>query len=186
MSDAPRGLDPANPIDPAVAAVIRRKASRLVGRAGLRVQDREDVEQQLTLRVLEREGAFDPRRGTWRAFVRRVVDRHGENLVRARRAAKRYAGPLEPLTEEAAAGDGGVDARVLAGDVAVAIAALPDGLRRVAELVRAGTVADAARALGIARATVYARLREIGSRPRFQKLVGNPPTSPDTSRANGE
>lgn len=172
MSDSPKGPDPNNPIDEAVAALIKRKAARMVGRAGLRVQDREDLEQQLAQHVLERRGSYNPRRGTWSAFVRRVVERHGENLIRARRAAKRYGGALgSPTDEPIGHGD---DAEVHARTVAAALATLPAELRRVAELVMAGTVTGAARTLGISRSTVYARLREISTRPEFQEFGDDP------------
>src|SRR5206468_12873391 len=94
VSDSPNRAERENPIDEAVAAIIRSKANRLIGRAGLRAQDREDLEQELARHVLERRGRFKARRGTWPAFVQGLVDRYGENLIRARRAAKRYAGPL--------------------------------------------------------------------------------------------
>jgi RNA polymerase sigma factor (sigma-70 family) len=184
LSVAQTEPNPTTPIDPATAALIRRKAARMVGRAGLRVQDREDLEQELALHILEREGAFDVRRGSWHAFARHVVDRHGENIVRSRRAKKRYGGPEERLTEEIPAPP--TEAEVPVHVVATALATLPEKLRRVAELVMEGTVTAAAKALGISRSTVYARLREIRDRSEFQKLAENLSGLPDTLRANGE
>jgi DNA-directed RNA polymerase specialized sigma24 family protein len=158
-----------NPIDPAVAAIIRNKAFRMIGLAGLRPQDRADVEQELTFELLTRRDRFDPARGTWPAFARRLVERFGDNLVRFRRAAKRDGGPHAPLPDEVPApGGGGADGRTL--DVAAALAMLPPGLRAVAELVMGGSVTDAAEALGVSRSTVYARLRELRGRTEFAVL----------------
>jgi DNA-directed RNA polymerase specialized sigma24 family protein len=171
LSDSPGGLNPNNPIDPTVAAIIRSKASRLVGRAGLRVQDRDDLVQQLTLHVLERQSRFDSARGTWAAFVWRLVEWHGENLIRARRAAKRDGGPLVLLSDAVPAPDEDGTAQT----VHAALAALSEELRDVAvQVLTTGSVAGAARALGVSRATVTARLREIRERIEFRELGGNP------------
>ncbi|VTU02519.1 rna polymerase sigma70 : RNA polymerase sigma factor, sigma-70 family OS=Desulfovibrio alaskensis (strain G20) GN=Dde_0900 PE=4 SV=1: Sigma70_r2 [Gemmataceae bacterium] len=176
----------AAPTDPAVAALIRRKARRLVGRAGLGPQDAADLEQELHARLLAQRHRFDPARGTWAAFAHRLVDRCAANLVRDRRAAKRGRGRARPLTADVPApapadsGDGGADE--LAAAVARAVAALPPRLRAVAELLLVTHVAGAARALGVSRSTVYARLAEIGARHEFADLArfrGKGPTVPD-------
>ena len=172
MSDSQKPYVCETPIDPTVAAIIRRKANRMVGRSGLCPQDRDDLEQQLTLHVLERRARFQADRGTWPAFVQRLVERAGENIVRARRAAKRRTGPLEPLT--AAVPGAGDEAEGRARAVAAAIPTLPDDLRVVAELLLTETVAGAARVLGVSRATVYARLREIRVRTAFAAFGGDP------------
>lgn len=171
MSDSVSSPKPDDPLDPAAAAIIKSKARRLVGRAGLRAQDRVDLEQELTLHVLQRRPRFNPKRGSWAAFVRRVVKYYGENLVRDRRTAKRYGGPTDPLTDEIPARD---ESDAIARAVRAAVAELPAELREVAELVLSGSVAAAARELGVSRSTVYARLREIRSRTEFAGLGINP------------
>lgn len=171
MADTLGDDDPEkNPIGPAVREILLRKARRLVGRAGLRRQDEEDVTQELTLRLLERLDRYDPARGTWPAFARCVIERLGNNLTRDRRAAKRDGGQHAPLPGEVPAPAGG-DAGDLARDVAGVLAGLPDDLRRAAELVMIGTVAEAARALGVSTSTVYARLRELRARTEFAALA---------------
>jgi DNA-directed RNA polymerase specialized sigma24 family protein len=40
---------------------------------------------------------YDPARGAYPSFVKRLVDNQGENLVRDRTASKRYGGPLDSL-----------------------------------------------------------------------------------------
>ena len=172
MTDPDSRLDPDHPIDPVVAAIIRRKANRMVGRAGLRSQDRADLEQELVLRLLERQHRFAAARGTWPAFVRRVVENAGTNVLRFRGRYKRTAGPTEPLTEKVPAPDHAAS-RARAADLSAALAALPPELRAVAELMAAHTVTAAARALGVSRSTVYARLQQIRDRPEWAALGDN-------------
>jgi DNA-directed RNA polymerase specialized sigma24 family protein len=158
-----------DPIDPTVAAIIPNKAYRMIGLAGLRPQDRADIEQELAFEVLAHRDRFDPARGTWPAFARRLVERFGNNLVRFRRAAKRDGGPHAPLPDEVLSPGGG-DTGGRALDVAEALAALPPRLRAVAELLMTQNVTDAAEALGVSRSTVYARLRELRGRTEFAVL----------------
>jgi DNA-directed RNA polymerase specialized sigma24 family protein len=169
LFDSPDRLVPANPIDPTVAAIVRHKACRLVGRAGLRPQDREDIEQQLVLHILEQLEQFDPARGTWPAFVQRLVERFGKNLIRSLRAGKRDSGPLAPLPEEGPAGPENPPAPDL--DRAEALAQLPEDLRAVVELLVTESVKGAARELGVSRSTVHARVRELRSRRELKKLL---------------
>jgi RNA polymerase sigma factor (sigma-70 family) len=172
LSDSPARPEPANAIDPTVAAIVRHKACRLVGRAGLRPQDREDLEQQLVVHILEQLQRFDPARGTWPAFVQRLVERFGQNLVRSLRAHKRNSGPLAQLFEEEPAG--AEQAPDL--DLTEALVQLPEDLRAVAELLvtQTQTVAGAARTLGVSRSTVHARVRELRSRRELKKLLPDP------------
>jgi DNA-directed RNA polymerase specialized sigma24 family protein len=172
LSDLHQGPDPDNPIDPTIAAIVRRKACRLVGRAGLQAQDREDIEQQLVVHILEQLDRFDPARGEWPAFVQRLVERFGRNLVRSLRAAKRRGPPLAPLPDEGPGRDPAATAAAL--DLAAALAKLPEDLRAVAELLTTETVSDAARILGHARSTVHARIRELRSRSELKALLRDP------------
>jgi DNA-directed RNA polymerase specialized sigma24 family protein len=148
---------------PEVQALIRRKAARLADRAAGLGYDRRDAAQYLTAALLARLPAFDPARAPLAAFAAVVVTHAAADLRRFARAGKRAAPPLEPLdgATEPAVPDPGPGRVDLAGDVAVALARLPPDLRAVAEALKAGTVAAAARALGVSRAQVYGRLGEI-------------------------
>jgi RNA polymerase sigma-70 factor (ECF subfamily) len=172
LSDSPTRPESASAIDPTVAAIVRRKACRLVGRAGLRPQDREDLEQQLVLHILEQLKRFDPALGTWPAFVQRLVERFGLNLVRSLRARKRNSGPLAPLPEEGHPGPEKPPVPDL--DRTEALAQLPEDLRAVAELLVTESVTGAARELGVSRSTVHARVRELRSRRELKKLLPDP------------
>jgi len=176
--------------DPRTAQLIRRKARRLVGQAGLRLQDRDDIEQELTLELLARRDRYDPARGAWPAFAHAVLERTGSNLVRYRRAAKRDVQRLEPLDDEhppavddetvdfAAevpvknhAGDSHDETVDLDLDLAAVIAMLPAKYRTVVKLVLKRGVQGAARVLGVNRSTVYARLHELRVRAEVAPLA---------------
>jgi RNA polymerase sigma-70 factor, ECF subfamily len=158
---------PTDPIDPTVAQIIRRKALSLVRGFGFHAQDLEDLEQRLALHVLERRARFDPHRGTWPAFVYGLLERFGATLARSQRRAARR-GLRGPVPENVPARGEESNARSRA--VCAALAALPEDLRAVAELVMGGTVVGAARALGRSRSTVYARLRELRAQTEFREL----------------
>ncbi|MBN9523101.1 hypothetical protein J0H58_32075 [bacterium] len=155
--------DPQPDLDPAEAALIRAKARALARRGVIPRGDAADAEQDLALAVLAARVGFDPARGNAAAFVRTVVNRAADRLARGRFAAKRHPGRVVPLAALAELADPNGDPAGRAADVAAAVAALPPDLHAVAEALTGGTVAAAARALGVSRASLYPRIREIRS-----------------------
>lgn len=173
-----------DPIDPLTHDLIRHKARRLIGRAGLREQDREDLEQELTCRLLARLPAFDPRKGRHAAFVRLVIARIADNLLRdrlARRRDHRHTRSLEAPVRgddelvrlaQAITRSHHDDRRgrhprpdpelaQLAGDLGVVLSVLPPKLRDLAERLMRQSVAAAARELGVPRTTLYGDIRRL-------------------------
>jgi DNA-directed RNA polymerase specialized sigma24 family protein len=169
--------------DPAVQALIQRKAMRLARRPGF-LRDREDIAQELWRRLLPRLEAFDPRRGCLPAFASRVLNRLAGSLVRERWAQKRDDRGNRPLQGAVPTAEGHTELaqtvpedalRAHTGrqrrgdreqaemrvDVTEAIARLPAELRPVAEQLKEHTPAEAARVLGIPRTTLYLRIRAI-------------------------
>ncbi|MCX7701853.1 MAG: hypothetical protein N2039_13325, partial [Gemmataceae bacterium] len=55
--------------------LIRRKVRQLVGRDGFTAQDRDDLEQELRLRLLQNLSQFDPDQAHRNVFVTSVVER---------------------------------------------------------------------------------------------------------------
>jgi DNA-directed RNA polymerase specialized sigma24 family protein len=166
--------------------MVRRKALQLAGRPEFRRCDPGDLYQDLALKVWRGRDAFDPDVGCWYGFVAVVLDRHGRNLLRDRRAAlarRPHTGSLQAtvtaedgvpaelaqaLGQEALAARHGGQTRDFTDDVArsldvgEALALLPDDLRPVAAaLAEAGSVAGAARALGVPRGTLRHRLAPL-------------------------
>lgn len=171
--------------------IVKKKALQLVGRRGIRDQDRSDIEQHLLLKVVEKAAAFDPKRSHPNAFVTMVVEQATANLVRDQGAPKRDPARAcslnaaiandngRPTELAATVGQREHDARhqrrsrpeqehaELANDVHAVIAALPDWLRQLAEQLKTMSVADIARETGIARSTINDRVSEL--RRRFEK-----------------
>jgi RNA polymerase sigma factor (sigma-70 family) len=179
---------PHDDIDNSTRACVRRKVARIIGRAGLAPQDRDDLEQELIAKVLERLGPPDPCRRR-DSLVATVVERLAANLLRERRARKRRAhvrslnshvptadGPAELA---AVVGAPAYDARRgrrprseeelarLAADVDAVLASLPDDLRELAERLKSQPVAEAARAKDVPRTTLYEQVRRL--RRRFER-----------------
>ena len=74
-------------LDPFTLGFVRKSSRQLAGQMG--IQDREDVEQELFLKLVGRLDAADPDHPRWKAFVAKTVRRHVLSLIRHRLAQKR-------------------------------------------------------------------------------------------------
>jgi RNA polymerase sigma factor (sigma-70 family) len=172
------------------ASYIRRKARELSRQPGFSRSDREDLQQQLCVRVLERLPQFDPQQGCFNAFVKLIVRQFAANARRHNRAEMRdrtndaslnvlvdgEEGPLElaqtigrhelnaRLSREERPVDEAID---LATDVAQFVASLPTRLRHIAERLQERSPAQVAAELGVHLSTVYRDLKLL--RERFAK-----------------
>ena len=170
--------------------LITVKARQLVGHYGYKSCDREDLEQELVLAVLEAQSAWDASRASRNTFDNRIVNRKIATMIRHRRRQCRdYRREEASLDESISDSDGTPVARVatltdesdhrladvtkikdlidLQVDTRVTVASLTPHQRRLCELLSAGSVADAARALGVSKPTVFKRIRLI--REQFAK-----------------
>lgn len=166
--------------DPATLALVRRKSRSLAGKAGLTVQDLEDVEQHLLAALRARLERHDSTRSPLEAFVRFLVNREADRLVRDRLAGKRRAGragdadALDPHRDARTGREPGraEGDRDLCLDLAAAIADLPAELQALVEAFRCSdTVAGAARALNRKRTTVHDQLARLRDRFRGAGLL---------------
>jgi RNA polymerase sigma-70 factor (ECF subfamily) len=181
------------PLDAFAANLIRCKARQLVGKAGFTRSDQEDIEQELTLRLLRRASAFDPGQAHWNVFVTTVVERCAASLLRDRRAEKRdhrrttsLHQPLEIDDEgqvEVAAviGQDGHDRRLgrvsradrehkeLEIDLSAVLGRLPQDQRDLAERLKLASVSQVARDLNLPRTTLLRRMERL--RRRFEKAL---------------
>ncbi|HYH67803.1 MAG TPA: hypothetical protein VD866_24110 [Urbifossiella sp.] len=163
----PPAAPPPPALDPAVAALVRIKARQVAARCGLPTADRDDAEQDVALHVWPRLGRFDPELADAGAFARMLVARAVATVLRRRRARR----ATDLLATAVRLGEGDVpdprswpareQAAAQALAVAAVVAALPPRLRRTARAVAGGTVASAARRLGLPRRAVYAHLAEM-------------------------
>ena len=182
--------------------LIHHKARQLVGEAGFTADDIEDLEQELRLDLLTRLPKFDPKKATYNTFVARLVERKISNLIRHRtREMRDYRceeGSLNGSAETVEAGNEKVE-RIetitqdeydlrwgryrfpaaerldLQLDVSMILSKLPLDLRKLAELLKTMSIAEAARELGVPRSTIYSsglvRLRQA-----FEKIHEEYPT----------
>ena len=79
-------FDPSN--DRFTRGIIRRKINQLVRRSGFSQQERDDLEQDLLVRVLQSLPKFDPDQAHRNKFITTVVERYVANILRDRSAGK--------------------------------------------------------------------------------------------------
>ena len=183
-------FDPSD--DRFIRGIIRRKVKQLIGRAGFTQQDRQDLEHDLLVRVLQSLPLFNPDQAHRNTFITTVLERHFANILRNKQAVKRDHRRISSLnvmisitddgpTELAQTiGDRELDARLgrerrseqelheLALDLADVIATLPDAWRSLLELRRSKTMPEIAEELGVPRTTLHGWLRRI--RQRFEQI----------------
>ena len=160
----------------ATAAYQARRVERTLQ---LPQAEREDVEQDILLVLLERRRYFDPSRGPWTPFAHRIARQAAQLASDAIVASGAlYGGSLDQPADEGKADD---DEPATIADCAVDgatpteanildtlslmffVRRLPAELRLVAEaaIIADGDLADAQRTLGLSTSEFYRRLREI-------------------------
>jgi RNA polymerase sigma-70 factor (ECF subfamily) len=181
-------FDPSN--DRFTRGIIRRKINQLVRRSGFSQQERNDLEQDLLVRVLQSLPKFDPDQAHRNKFITTVVERYVANILRDRGAGKRdrrgrislnvmidggEEGPTELLQT---IGDRELDARLgrdrreedelrqMAIDMAEVISTLPDSWQTLLELRKSRTMQQVADEMGVPRTTLNDWMRRI--RQRFE------------------
>jgi len=163
--------------------LIKNKARMLVGKAGFRASDLEDLEQELALDLFARLPKYNPERARRTTFMAMVVDHKLSALLDERHAQCRdWRMCRESLDECSACEDGASRADALADasvptsddlaleiDLQRALETLPPDLRELWDLLLDSNINRVARQTGIPRTTIYAKrerlrkaLREAG------------------------
>lgn len=171
-------------IDSYIATLIRCRAWRLVGKAGLTNQDVDDLIQELTAELLKALPQFDPSRAGFKTYASCVVKCKASHIVRDRLAEKRNPARESHSLNRAVASEGPMGVLVgdppdvynrrtgsrwrsveeqaqLALDTASVLAKLPAPLRRLCEALKKYSPSETARRLGIARSTVYVQIGKV-------------------------
>jgi len=173
-------LEPDPQADEYVARLVRIKARQLVGKAGFTESDREDIEQELILHLIERLPEYDPRRSSRHTFIARVVEHKVADLIRYRTAGMRDPRRVERSLDEPVTGAEGEQADLAsmtpgdertpgephdaAIDLAEALEGLPPHLRALCKRLPEATIQEIADEFGVTRRTVYRWIEEIRAR----------------------
>lgn len=175
--------------------VIKSKARQLCRRSGFSRSDEDDLVQELTLRLLEKEHLYDPTRGaTLDTFADRVITSAVKMILRDRRRLKRAAGftavSLEsttvivdgkPVYLTEAIGDADLERVTLSkrhspapeAELAEVLDGLAPELVDVAHRLQDGTVASVARDLTTSRRQVYGAMARIRQHFEDTGLAGD-------------
>ena len=77
-------------IDEFIIAVIKKETAKLLGRHGITIEDKEDIEQDLHFQVWKKvAGSFAPADKNYRAAIRRIVDSRIKDMIEHRDAERR-------------------------------------------------------------------------------------------------
>jgi DNA-directed RNA polymerase specialized sigma24 family protein len=158
----------------AAAAYQARRVARTLK---LSPAEREDVEQEILLVLLERRRFFDPARGPWTPFAHRIARQAAQSVADALVAARKICAvsldqPWDAaLDRELAALADAIADDAVPGEADILydmslmgfLTTLPPELRCAADAALAadGELADAQRALGLSTTEFYRRLREV-------------------------
>jgi RNA polymerase sigma-70 factor, ECF subfamily len=178
--------------DEFTAKFIRSKVRQLIGRAGFKEADRQDLTADFVLDLLQRRKSFDADIATWEAFVIVVCENRFVTILEHRRAEmrshKREAGSLNrpikdgegnetplgaTLDDSQGAKHTGQDRRSdeeswdMAHDIAAVLSTLTPQLRQLAEALMSDSKSAARRELGVSQGTLYELLGRM--RARFEK-----------------
>jgi len=159
--------------------------------------EREDVEQEILLGLLERRRYFDPSRGAWSSFAERVARQVAQGLADAIGSdRRRHGGSLEALSDDGQTPAYGSALESWLGvtldlDLPLSIAQFIDGLsQELAHVARVvlleeGEMAEAQRRSGLANGEFFRRLREIRVQLVLSEIVrkqlSNHDNNPDGS-----
>ncbi|HRQ76179.1 MAG TPA: hypothetical protein PK098_09705 [Phycisphaerales bacterium] len=171
--------------------LISVKANQLTGHYGFTADDREGIEEDLVVAVLEAAPSWDASRGSRNTYDNRIVHRKIATIIRHRKRVRRdyrRTGvslderiadedglPLtrgEMLADDAdcrsASGTSAADLIDLAADVRAALERLDPELQHLCRLLVTHTKAAIARELGVSKPTVLKRCKAI--RDHFSKF----------------
>lgn len=194
-------------VDPYAARIVRSTSQRLIGKYGLREDDRDDIEQILIVAVLRNLPLYDESRGPREAFISRIVRNRTRNIIAGQKATCRdyrsRVGSLQDPIPSCHDGDeiewgetfdAGEYLRLTRGqrgeaeqidlriDLGQVLSELPPDLKALCtSLIQGLNDTEAARQLGISRTTFYERRKRLKQRFMEAGLSIYLDFDPDTS-----
>ena len=173
-------------LDARTEAFISYKVSQLIGKYGFTEDDRNDLEQELILKLLQRLPNYNPERAKRSTFVARVLDHEIATNIEARKAQKRdYRLCICSLNDRITEKHGDsferlevfdqddylrrtgkrsrseIELNELAIDVRRIMDRLPPQLRELCQQLRYSTFTEISRDTGIPKSTIYDRLKKL-------------------------
>jgi len=171
---------------------IRIKAKKLIGKAGFKREDLDDIKQDITLDLLQRLPKYDPEKASLNTFINDVVDNKIARMIEAQNAEMRdfriESGSLNELVEDL---DGTPVELIheimdedlpwnhgtceisdfnyfeLSDDIVKALSELPPQFREMCLRLMKENIFVVAKEMGIPRASMYYHLKII--REHFEK-----------------
>jgi len=164
---------------------VHHTALSLVGKAGIRKSDVEDIESDLLVEILERLPQFDPEKACYNTFVASVVRAKVKNILRDRQRERRdrsreeyslndtvhdgrgsrteHAEQLSWEEDDHRIGGGRSEdeQREMTLDVETVLAGLSDDERALCELIKTESISEAARQLGIPQTTAASKVKRL-------------------------
>jgi RNA polymerase sigma factor (sigma-70 family) len=137
-------------------------SAKAVASGAVLLADREHLEQEALTRIWQALSKYDPSRAGLRTFIEVVVRTKFRSMLRSKRC-RPLAECLDGQQVSVCDGFRDVDLRT---DVRRVLAGLNDGDRRLALLLMEDTPSQASLMLGVARSTVYERIKLL--RLRFR------------------
>ncbi|TWU61944.1 sigma-70 family RNA polymerase sigma factor [Crateriforma conspicua] len=178
-----------NPLeDTFTRRLVQRKANQLIGKYGYTEIDRDDLQQDMYLRVLQSLRSYDPDEGHQNKFITAVVERYVANIVRDRCAEKRCDADTVLLSTPLSQADGesirvthtlsgssndrhtgrsrrtDTEISQLRLDIQAVIDELPADWQQIVELRKSFSITEIAEQIGVARTTISARFQKIRER----------------------
>ncbi len=182
-------------VDEYAIQLIKYKARHLVGQAGFTADDRQDIEQDLIIDLLQRLSNFNPDKAQHNTFVTRVVDNKIASMIEARTSIKRDYRVIVISINEPLVDTGGevmdhsetisqddyffrinssirstVDQHDLKIDLHAVIEQLPEELQRMCELLSQGSISEVSRTTGCSRTKMYSALKRIRKVFEFNEI----------------
>jgi RNA polymerase sigma-70 factor (ECF subfamily) len=173
-------------VDEYAVQIIKHKAKQLVGRYGLTIFDREDLEQEMMLDLLHRLPKYNPKRARRNTFIARVVEHKVATIIESRKAGLRdyrlcrcslndrfenkegnFIERLEGIDQEAYLHRTGrlsrstADKRRLVIDIRKTVDSLPPELRELCIRLATDTVMEISRETRIPRGTIYESIKKL-------------------------
>jgi RNA polymerase sigma factor (sigma-70 family) len=174
--------------DPTTEKLIKATANRLARVIGQARLNEDDLQQELSVHLLEQAGKFDASRAGWITFVTQVVRRKGVSILRhhhAQRRDSRITKSLDHMTDQqqgnrfeptAKCQTPHVASPDLCLDMAQALESLDSDARPMTELLKHESVAEVARRLGLTRSeerTERLRIHELLTRLGLNVYCGD-------------